>query len=116
MRRRKQAKRETMNKTIGLLGAAALLATTGALSQPAHAGIHCEGPFQVVHGNRVATPYCQDNYIAYVANRSYGIRVSPSQIRYNPNKKVEVCRIVGTDARLRSACAGYGLDGGDLRR
>ena len=107
-----------MTKTIGLLGTAAVLAMTGVPShpQPAHAGIQCEGPFQIVQGRRVATPYCQDNYIAYVANRSYGIRVSAYEIRHNPNQKVEVCRAIGADSRVRSACAGYGLDGGDARR
>ncbi len=105
-----------MTKTFRLLGAAALLGAAGALSHPAQAGIQCDGPFQIVRGDRIATPYCQDNYIAQVANRSYGIRVTGSQIRNNPSKKVEVCRIVGTDSRLRAACTGYGLDGGNIRR
>jgi hypothetical protein len=75
------------------------------LATPA-AAIPCKGPYQIVQGQLIATPYCEDNYLARVA-REYGIRVSNREIRQNPNKKQEVCRFMGSDIRVRQICAGY---------
>lgn len=70
---------------------------------PAEAAIRCEGGFQIVQGNRLATPYCQDDQLAKVA-REYGMRASASAIRNNPNYKREVCRLVGRDIRVQLTC------------
>ena len=57
-----------------LLAAACFLGVAAAAG-PASA-IECEGNFQIQkNGNQIATPYCQDGYLAIVA-RQYGMRVS----------------------------------------
>ena len=73
-----------------------------AMASPAHA-IDCEKGYQRVQGNLLATPYCQDNYLAEVA-REYGVKVSAERIRNNPNTKRDVCRIAGRDIRVQTAC------------
>jgi hypothetical protein len=73
------------------------------LARPATAEIRCNGPYQLVQGQELATPYCQDGYLARVA-REYGMRVSASAVRYNPNVKREVCRFIGRDIRVQQIC------------
>ena len=68
--------------------------------------IQCKGRYQVVSGNMLSTPFCEDNYLARIA-RSYGVRVSNRQIRFNPNKKEEVCRLVRHDNRVSGICNDY---------
>ena len=69
--------------------------------------IECEGNFQVQkNGNRIATPYCQDDYLAIVA-RKYGMRVSGKDIRQGYSEKQRACRLVGQDNRVRDACSQY---------
>ncbi|MEO1206309.1 MAG: hypothetical protein AAFV45_08250 [Pseudomonadota bacterium] len=88
--------------------------TVGILPVPdAAAKIKCNGAYQVIKGaGEIATPYCGDNYLARVA-RDFGVRVSAKTIRNNPNKKEEVCRLVGYDIRVQDICAGLrGDDGG----
>ncbi|MFN0217823.1 MAG: hypothetical protein ACKVP4_03295 [Hyphomicrobium sp.] len=97
--------------------AALVLASGLALSlvavPAAFAKIRCSADgFQYVQGSWLSTPYCQDNLVAKVA-RQYGVKVSDAEIRYNPNRKAEVCRFVGHDIRIRNAC--QGLEG-DRRR
>ncbi len=71
------------------------------------ARIQCNGPFQVVRGaGEIATPYCEDEYLARVA-RSYGIRVSGGAIRRSPSRKEEVCRAIGHDSRVYDICIKY---------
>ncbi len=73
---------------------------------PAYA-ITCDGNYQVQRsGQRIATPYCQDNMLAEVANE-YGMRVSRRAIRNNPSVKERACRFVGDDNRVRNTCAPY---------
>jgi len=79
--------------------------------QPAEAAIRCDGNFQVNDGRRFAAPYCQDLNIVKVA-REYGVRVSLDQIRYNPSKAEEVCRLIGNDNRVRDRCKNYMPDTG----
>jgi hypothetical protein len=74
-------------------------------SAPASA-IDCNGPWQKVNGQQIATPYCEDNYLGQIA-RAAGLRVSNQEIRQNPNKKGEVCRFVGRDNRVRDICWNY---------
>jgi hypothetical protein len=93
-----------------LATATAAIATVSAFAffptDRAEARIACDGPYQIVQGSALATPYCEDNYLATVA-RGYGIRVSDVAVRQNPNVKAEVCRTVGHDNRVRQICAGY---------
>jgi hypothetical protein len=98
-----------------ILLAATCLLGVAATAGPASA-IECEGNFQVQKsGNRIATPYCQDGYLAIVA-REYGMRVSAQAIRYNPSEKERVCRLVGEDNRVRDNCNQYRLFFPKLRR
>lgn len=84
------------------LSAFALALGTGA----ADAKIICQGAFQIVDGRPIATPYCEDANVATVA-REYGILVSAREIRNNPGTKARVCRFIGHDNRVRSACTPY---------
>ena len=80
----------------------------------ADARIICRGAYQIVQGQPIATPYCEDAYLAEVA-QEYGMRVTASAIRSSPATKQRVCRVIGHDNRARSACAQY-RDDGFLRR
>jgi hypothetical protein len=93
---------------ICLMGCAAFTVLAVA---PASAGIKCEGNFQVQKGgNKIATPYCEDNYLALVA-REHGMSASASAIRANPSVKERACRLVGDDIRVKDTCAQYRNDG-----
>lgn len=82
------------------------------MASTAQAKIRCNGPYQIVRGvGEIGTPYCEDNYLAKVA-REFGVRVSARTIRNNPNRKEEVCRLVGYDIRVQDVCAGLMPDGG----
>ena len=99
--------------SIGVL--TALLVTVLPIAQ-SEARIRCNGAYQVVRGHgEIATPYCEDNYIAQVA-RSYGIRVSNVAIRQSPSRKEEVCRAIGHDSRIYALCQKYRSDGCSGRR
>jgi hypothetical protein len=69
----------------------------------AEAAIKCKNGYQIVNGSEIATPYCQDNLVAQVA-RQYGFKASEAEVRNNPNYKRELCRFVGRDNRLTTAC------------
>lgn len=90
--------------------AAASAVLCGVLSAPAMA-IECRGPYQRVGGQFISTPYCNDNYLAGVA-RSYGTRVSDSEIRNNPSTKRQVCLHIGHDTRVSHICQDYRDFGG----
>lgn len=95
-----------MRKTVVMLG----LAATAMAAPAAEAGIRCtRDGYQVVQGNQLATPYCQDNLLGRVA-REYGMRVSDAAVRGNPNLKREVCRLVGRDIRVQHNCVGENSD------
>jgi hypothetical protein len=86
--------------------AALVCCTLVAAATPA-AAITCEGNFQVQSsGARIATPYCQDGYLAAVA-REYGARTSAQAMRWNPSEKARICRFIGDDNRVRDTCQGY---------
>ena len=89
-------------------GCAALLLAT-MLTSPAAARIECRGNFQVTKYGLIATPYCEEEQIAYVA-RSYGQNVTGAQVHNNPLTKVYLCQTIGYDSRLKGSCAGYGPD------
>lgn len=84
------------------LATASIAAITAA---PASAMMMCEGPYQIVEGRSLATPFCEDNYLAKVA-RKYGMRVSGKQIRWNASLKSDACRLAGHDNRVSSICRG----------
>jgi hypothetical protein len=92
----------------GLAGCAALLSAL-MLAPPAAAKVECRGNFQVTKYGPIATPYCEEEQIAFVA-RSYGQKVTGSQVRKNPLLKVYLCQTIGYDSRLKGSCAGYGPD------
>jgi hypothetical protein len=80
-----------------------------AVTSRAHA-IDCEEGYQRVRGSLIATPYCQDAYLAVVA-RQFGVNASAERIRNNPSYKREICRIAGRDIRVQSTCIDSGVDG-----
>jgi hypothetical protein len=87
--------------------AAAFLATVATAAAPAASAIRCEGNFQVQKsGQRIATPYCADGYLAQVA-REYGARTTGHEMRWNPSEKARICRFIGDDNRVRDTCAPY---------
>ncbi|MDX2290494.1 MAG: hypothetical protein NW217_16965 [Hyphomicrobiaceae bacterium] len=94
--------------------AIATAAGTGLLPLSATAAIRCHESYQIVQGNYISTPYCEDNYLAEVA-RTYGTRVAARDIRNDPNRKEQVCRLVGGDIRVMDICAQYRSDGGRKR-
>jgi hypothetical protein len=88
-------------------GALALLATASAT--PATARIRCDGPFMITSQGPIATPYCEEQTIATVA-QSYGWKVTAAEIGNKPLTKVYICQVLGSDIRLKGSCAGYGPD------
>lgn len=95
-----------MHSTNRMLAAGlAIAAIQGAASLSAEAKIRCDGPYQLVGGSTIATPYCEDNYLAAVA-RGYGIGVSGAAIRHNYNTKQHVCHQIGHDIRVANICSG----------
>jgi hypothetical protein len=101
-------------RALPLIAGVITLGAIGLATVPAEARIRCNGNYQIVDGNQIATPYCQDENLARVA-REYGMRVSGSQIRASESKKAEACRLAGNDNRVSVACASYRLDP-DFRR
>ena len=91
-----------MHYSYAVAATAALLAALAA-SGPAEARIACSKGYLAVGGNLIATPYCQDQYVAEVA-RAYGINVSAEAIRNNPNLKRNVCQTIGRDNRVFVTC------------
>lgn len=90
---------------------AGLFAATTFLPADANAAsrykIKCKDHYQLVQGNWISTTPCEEEYIAKVA-RSYGYKVTVSQIRNNPNKKAYVCQQLGHDTRISNICGAYG--------
>lgn len=76
---------------------------------PASARIQCQGNFQVSPYGLIATPYCEEEQIARVA-QSRGFNVSAAEVHNNALKKVYLCQVIGFDNRLKGSCAGYGPD------
>ena len=68
--------------------------------------ITCVDQFQYSAGRWIATPFCEDLYLASVA-REYGARLHPFALLDNPNKKVRICDFIGFDHRVQSLCTGY---------
>jgi hypothetical protein len=105
-----------MNRALqsGLTSFATIVGLSAASLQPAAARISCDGDFQITQYGRIATPYCEEEQIAKVAN-SYGSRVSAAEVHNNPLTKVYLCRTIGYDWQLQAACSGYSPRGGGAR-
>jgi hypothetical protein len=69
----------------------------------AEASIICREGFQIVDGNAISTPYCNDAYVAEVV-RSYGRDVSDDAVRNSPALKDQLCRQFGSDNRIQNYC------------
>jgi hypothetical protein len=82
---------------IALFGFLAVYAT------PAPSRILCEEEYQLSGGAFIATPYCQDEYLAKVA-RERGMNVSGASVRNDPAIKEDACRKVGYNLRVRVDC------------
>ncbi len=82
--------------------AVAVLGTGPALA------IECRDGNQLVQGNWLATPYCQDQLLAQVATER-GFKASLAQIRNNPNYKKELCRSLFNDIRVQQTCLDAGV-------
>ena len=93
----------------GATGLAVAMLLAGAFAGPATARIECRGNFQISKYGPIATPYCEEEQIALVA-QSYGWKVTPAKVHKNPLTKVYVCQNLGHDIRLKGSCAGYGPD------
>lgn len=84
--------------TVALLAAVA--------SDPAFARIECRGNFQVSKYGLIATPYCEEEQIARVA-QAHGQKVTAAQVHNDALTKVYLCQTIGWDQRLKGSCAGY---------
>ncbi len=100
------------------VGFFAVVGALFAFSTSAYA-IKCNGPYQVNYGQygkqEFLSPYCEDNYLAVVA-QEYGAVYTRHEIRNNPSKKKEACELVGHDNRVASNCASVLGDGGFRRQ
>lgn len=83
----------------GLFGVSALIG----LAAPAEAKIKCRGPYQLVSGQPIATPYCGDAHLAKVAI-SYGFKTSAREIRQSFARKQQICQLIGQDIRVLEIC------------
>jgi hypothetical protein len=72
----------------------------------ANAKIRCDGRWQINSGERISTPYCEDAYLARVA-QSYGSHVSAEALRQSPTTKRSICNFVGADIRVQDICSGW---------
>jgi hypothetical protein len=90
----------------GLIAAGLISAMT--VATPALAAIKCQDGNQLVQGNWLATPYCQDALLAQVAN-ARGFKTTFAAIRNNPNHKKELCRFLYTDIRVQMTCMDAGV-------
>ena len=74
-----------------------------ATASPVAARIQCQGNFQITKYGPVATPYCEEEQIAIVA-QSYGWHLSTSEVHNDPLKKIHACTVLGSDVRLKGSC------------
>ena len=83
-----------------------LLIATGfvAAATPVKAAIICDGSFQIVRGEPISTPYCQDEDLA-ASVRKHGVWISGDAIRKSPELKRQSCVVTG-DATSQT-CANY---------
>jgi len=100
-----------IKNTILALGFGAIALTVMQRTADAGSGIRCSGPYQYVKGvGKIATPYCEDKYLARVA-RSRGMKISNRAVRLNPHAKQDACDIAGHDIRVSGICSDYRYGG-----
>jgi hypothetical protein len=90
------------------LGSIAVAVLAAMLATPASAAIKCQDGSQLIQGNWMATPYCQDALLAKVATQR-GFKTSFAAIRNNPNHKKELCRFPFSDIRVQMTCLDAGV-------
>ena len=81
------------------------------LGTEAEARIICNDDYQVVNGQEISTPYCNDNYVAAIA-RKRGMKVTDEAVRNDPSIKEGICLWIGRDHRIREYCDRYYDTGG----
>ncbi len=80
----------------------------GFMAIPAAAKIRCQGNFQIIPGAGFhSSPYCQIRYLAAVARGSYGMSTSFRRLRFSYSTRKSICRAIGHDRRVASACVNY---------
>lgn len=85
-----------------------------AFGSAAEARIRCDGRYQITReGDRIATPFCEDQFLAEVAQRSYGVSTSPQAVRASIHEKERVCWVVGHDSRVDDICLEFLRDSRD---
>jgi len=85
-----------------------VLVATAVLTTSAGAAIKCKTGSQLVGGQWMATPYCQDQYLAEVARKA-GFKASAAKIRNNPNYKKNLCQYMYSDIRVQQTCVDAGV-------
>jgi hypothetical protein len=98
-----------MLRELSVFGGSAVLLLAIGWTTPGFARVECKGDFQLTKDGLLATPYCEEENIAIVA-QSYGWPVTGSQVRNNPLKTVYICQVLGSDIRLKGSYAGYSPD------
>jgi hypothetical protein len=96
----------------GLVFMVPLVAGLGAQARTHHAergAFACQDEFQSVEGQAIATPYCEDAYLAKVA-RAHGEHVTASALRRSPSLRDETCRLTDSDTRVSQFCDDDGDD------
>jgi hypothetical protein len=58
---------------------------------PAAASVACQGDFQKVEGNWIATPLCSDHHIARFADGEEGYHVTTREVENRSLLKSEIC-------------------------
>jgi hypothetical protein len=93
--------------TVGALFVFVLVVTSAA----AEAKIRCDGRYQVMrHGQPIATPHCEDQYLADLARRAYGVSTTARAVRASVYEKERVCWVVGHDWRVEDICLEFRRD------
>ncbi len=88
-----------------------LFVASGCILATSASAISCKQGSQLVNGQWLETPYCQDQLLAQVG-REHGFNSTAEHIRSNPNYKKEVCRFVFSDIRVQENCATAGVPEG----
>ena len=83
--------------------AAALSVSSVTWMSEASAAIPCKGRYQVVRGDLIATPYCQDKLLVRVA-QEYGMKLTFRKLRASFSSRISACRFVGHDHRVADIC------------
>ncbi len=94
--------------SVAVLRTGLAIVTAAVVVVPASAAIKCNRGNQFVGGQWIATPCCQDQYLADVA-RSSGFKASAAKIRNNPNYKKNLCQYMYSDIRVQQTCLDAGV-------